>query len=155
MPWSIPGNPLIGGMLPTPIGTPLSAIDTDASGYSIDVDGLSGHHVHHEAMAMNSVGVPGQCNYSNDPILRYMNEPEQLAKSMKIIEIGAMAVHDKIKLDPRLEQETGKSIHECILEKLEDVEKYLKEGGEDCEQVLKSCTTIREALARKIEDEEA
>ncbi|KAF2126834.1 hypothetical protein P153DRAFT_296360 [Dothidotthia symphoricarpi CBS 119687] len=141
MPWGMQG-----GMLPTPIGTPLSAMDMDSP---------NARPTYHGGMPMNPTGMPMQYEYSNDLMLRHMTGLDQLAKSRQIIEIGAMAVYDKVRLDPRLDQETGKSIHERILEKLEDVERYLKEGGVDCEQVLRSCTTIREALARKIEDEDA
>lgn len=120
-------NPnLLGGMIPTPIGTPMSPVGPryyrPAAGQQTPM--------HYE--------LPSQ-----DVIFRQMGRPDQMERSRKIIEIGAIAV--RAPLDPMLQDKDS-----TILKKLEEVEQYLKHEGGDCQNALEGCVAIREALLQKL-----
>lgn len=85
----------------------------------------------------------------SDPLIRKMTGPAQLAKSRRIIEIGAMAVRNHSKIDPSLEDNDNMSPHERILKKLEDVERYLQQDAAKNEEALKGCALIRVALKQR------
>ncbi|KAH7380418.1 hypothetical protein DE146DRAFT_295733 [Phaeosphaeria sp. MPI-PUGE-AT-0046c] len=84
-----------------------------------------------------------------DPIIRNMTNPAQLAQSRRIIEIGAVAVRNHSKLDPRLKDVDGLSPHARIMKKLEDVERYLQRDEAQNAEALKGCAMIREALKQR------
>ncbi|KAF9692877.1 hypothetical protein EKO04_009169 [Ascochyta lentis] len=122
-PWN---SNFIGGMVPTSIGTPLSPI--------------SPRH-HHPAAGQQ---MPLQHEHLGQEVLfRPMTRPDQMQRSRRVIEIGAMAVSAPI--DPTLQNNAR-----TILKKLEEVEQYLKRECSDCEDALKGCTMIKEALTRKL-----
>lgn len=82
-------------------------------------------------------------NAKGQLIIRHMAGLDQMQHSRKIIEIGAMAVTEAI--DPRL-QGNGSA----ILRKLEEVEWYLRIECGECEEALKGCASIREAVKNKM-----
>jgi hypothetical protein len=86
---------------------------------------------------------------NDDPYIHQTTDPARLEHSRRIIEIGAMAVRNHTKLDPRLEDNDGLSAHERVVKKVEDVERYLQQNEAQNEEALKGCAMIREALNRK------
>lgn len=76
-------------------------------------------------------------------VFKHMARPEQMERSQKIIEIGAMAITGPV--DPSLESNGA-----TILKKLEEVEQYLKAECGGCEDVLRGCMSIREAVKGKM-----
>jgi hypothetical protein len=134
-------------MLPTPIGTPLNELsEVEDLRYSI-------------GSANFSRQIKQSMQYTNDAedpvVIRHMNRPEELARSRHILEIGAMAVTQKV--DPRLlDDERNMSLDSNhttrILGKLEDIEKYLRcsvDGDDVMADALRGCAMIREALEKK------
>ncbi|KAF7674625.1 hypothetical protein GT037_007385 [Alternaria burnsii] len=120
---------LVGGLLPTPIGTPLNELaDVEELNYRT---GTTIHTIHSEG-----------------PVFRHMRRPDEMSRSRRIIEIGALVVSNRSKLDPRLEPLSPTANRARILEKLGDVEQHLrnKEGKE----ALPACMTIRVALSRSM-----
>jgi len=81
-------------------------------------------------------------NNEGQVIIRHMAGLEQMQHSRKIIEIGAMAVTEAF--DPRLQWNGS-----AILRKLEEVEWYLRAKCGKCEEALKGCASIREAVKGK------
>jgi hypothetical protein len=136
-PYSMHGRPLVGGMLPTPIGTPLNEM--------MEVEDLRYGYQYNGANNNRLSRVP------EDPVFRHMTHPDELAKSRQIIQIGAMVVKNRSRLDPRLKQ-TGTDTRERILKKLADIEEHLEETKGD--EALRGCRMIREALGKKMEAED-
>lgn len=128
-PYRIYSDSLVGGLLPTPIGTPLNELaDVEELNYRT---GTTIHTIHSEG-----------------PVFRHMRRPDEMSRSRRIIEIGALVVSNRSKLDPRLEPLSPTANRARILEKLGDVEQHLrnKEGKE----ALPACMTIRVALSRSM-----
>ncbi|EMD90641.1 hypothetical protein COCC4DRAFT_127830 [Bipolaris maydis ATCC 48331] len=141
MPYSLQSSPLVGGMLPTPIGTPLNVME------NTDFDTNTTHQDH--IIENNNPFFP---SFPEGPLFRQMLRPEELERSRQIIEIGALAVTSHGSIDPMLQPYTSVSNQERILKKLIDIEEHLgKSGGAEA---LRSCRTIREALIGKTECEE-
>jgi hypothetical protein len=141
VPYFLPGSPLVGlhPAIGTPIGTPFER-PHDARGGSRKRTRpfYSDHDPQYQ--------VP-------DPYLCRMTDPTQLRHSRRIIEIGAMAVRNHTKIDPKLETDDSLSPHERIVKKLEDVERHLKQDEADNQDALKGCAMIREALNRRVQRE--
>ncbi|KAJ4993180.1 hypothetical protein SVAN01_01155 [Stagonosporopsis vannaccii] len=76
-------------------------------------------------------------------LFRHMTKPEQMERSHKIIEIGAMATNGA--LDPTLQRNGA-----AILKKLEEIEWYLETEGGGCGDALRGCVTIRKAVKVKM-----
>lgn len=74
---------------------------------------------------------------------RQMAGSEHMERSHKIIEIGAMAVTRRV--DHALKGNDG-----AILQKLDEVERYLTVECGECEDALRGCATIREAVKGKM-----
>ncbi|RYN39234.1 hypothetical protein AA0113_g3008 [Alternaria arborescens] len=132
-PYHIYSDSLVGGLLPTPIGTPLNQLaDVEELNYRA---GTTIHTIHSEG-----------------PVFRHMRRPEKMARSRRIIEIGALVVSNRSKLDPRLEPPSPTADRARILEKLGDIEEHLrnKEGKE----ALPACMTIRVTLSRNMDAED-
>ncbi|KAF2628475.1 hypothetical protein BU25DRAFT_311410, partial [Macroventuria anomochaeta] len=72
----------------------------------------------------------------SEVVIRHMVGPVQMERSQKVIEIGALAVRT--------------SLDTALMKKLEDVERYLKDGDGDREEALKGWKTIREVLMRRV-----
>ncbi|KAF1927583.1 uncharacterized protein M421DRAFT_170563 [Didymella exigua CBS 183.55] len=121
IPTSVPYN--INGMVPTRIGDPISP---DSPRY-------------HRPAAQRQW--PAHDGYAGDIMFRHM-PPEQMERSRKIIEIGAITV--KKHVDPALERGDA-----AIMKKIGEVERYLKAECGECDGALRGCATIRGALARK------
>lgn len=79
-------------------------------------------------------------NTEDQVLFRHMTGMEQIERSHKIIEIGAMAA-----IDPRLRNDDA-----TIMKKLEEVEGYLKAERGGCEDALRGCASIREAVKGKM-----
>jgi hypothetical protein len=89
---------------------------------------------------------------SDHPRFRYMDPQEQMRKSWRVIEVGAMAVVNKTvshKPEGGGEKEEKGSKTDRMLEKLEEVEKHLKLDPGGREAALKGCAMIRGALEWK------
>ena len=140
-PYSLQSSPLVGGMLPTPIGTPLNEV------MGVD-DTSSDTDIAHQFHSIDMTGLPILSSAGN-PIFRQMLHPDELARSRQIIEIGALAVTTNAKVDPRLEQGSSTLNLEHILKKLVDIEEHLEKSGGV--EALRSCRTIREALVGEAE----
>ncbi|EUC33267.1 hypothetical protein COCCADRAFT_96516 [Bipolaris zeicola 26-R-13] len=141
MPYSLQSSPLVGGMLPTPIGTPLNA------GEDTDCDTNTTHQNH--SIENNNPFFP---SFPEGLVFRQMSRPEELARSQQIIEIGALAVTNHGSIDPRLQPHAFVSNRERMLKKLVDIEEHLgRSGGVEA---LRSCKTIREVLTGTMECEE-
>ncbi|KAF1849364.1 uncharacterized protein K460DRAFT_394210 [Cucurbitaria berberidis CBS 394.84] len=139
IPYVLSGGSFVGGMMSTRIGTPLDMLREPKSAAKLDQGSFS--HKHYRS----AHGLPMTLG---DPIFEHMTQPDDLARSRQIIQIGAMAVVNRSTLDPRLEQENEPNKPECMLEKLQNVEQHLQEMNGD-EAALKACTVIREALVQK------
>lgn len=129
---------MMAGMISMPIGTPMDEDMTSHSQASV-----SGTHNPGEPMYPQSRALPQH----NEPVLERMVHPADLARSKHIIQIGAMAVVNRARanVDPRILAEapgTG------VLRKLDDVERHLSSKYGVCEEALRACTTIREALTK-------
>jgi hypothetical protein len=124
-------------MLPTPIGTPLNQM--------MEVQDLRYGYQDNGANNNRLPMVP------EEPVFCHMTRPDELARSRQIIQIGAMVVKNRSRLDPRLGQ-TGTDSRERILKKLADIEEHLKETKGD--EALGGCRMIREALGKKTEVED-
>jgi hypothetical protein len=124
-------------MLPTNIGTPMGTSDGAS-----DVNELS-----------IQLTTPGK----KDPYFMYMSHWDQMHKSGRVIEIGAMAVVNQpipcTVSQVVLDQEGSR--REMIMKKLEDVEKHLKQEMGNHNEGLKGCEMIREVFARKHEPKNA
>jgi hypothetical protein len=137
-------SPLVVGALPTPIGTSIGTPIGTPMGTPPDERG-----------SRKRTGYPGDyyCGDStpeyDDPFIRHVTDPIHLAHSRRIIEIGAMVVHNHTTLEPKPRETEGMSTQECILKKLEDVERYLQQHGADNDDAIKGCALIREALSRR------
>jgi hypothetical protein len=124
IPYMLHGSPY-----PTPIGTPIGTpLDDNA-------------HVRKRART------PYPRDYE-DPVVRHMTDPGQLAQSRHVIEIGAMAVRNHDKIDPRLEDGGMLSVRERVMKKMEDVERYLRQDEVGNQEALRGCEMIREALRK-------
>lgn len=82
--------------------------------------------------------------YVGDVLFRHIPS-EQMEQSRKIIEIGAIGT-TRHRVDPALERGGA-----AMLNKIEEVERYLRAECGDCDGALRGCETIREALT-KMED---
>jgi hypothetical protein len=81
-----------------------------------------------------------------------MDPQEQMRKSWRIIEVGAMAVVNRPashKPEVGGEKEEKGSKANIMLEKLDEVEKHLKLDPGGGEEALKGCAMIRGLLKRK------
>lgn len=74
-------------------------------------------------------------------MIRHMGTTEDMERSQRIIEIGALTAR-------RQQGPTLQDHGDITLKKLEDVERYLKVECVGCEDALRGCATIREALTR-------
>jgi hypothetical protein len=137
--YALPGNSLgrdmPTGPLGTSIGTPLGAPFDERGSRK-------------RSRQPDNGGYATQYGY-DDPYIRQTTDPARLEHSRRIIEIGAMAVRNHSKLDPRLEDNDGMSAHERVVKKVEDVERYLQQDEAHNEEALKGCAMIREALNRR------
>jgi hypothetical protein len=135
-PYYVYNNTPGGDMLLTPIGTLLNEM--------MEVQGLK------QGVGHNNVGTAGLTIRSDDPVIRHMTRPEELTRSRQIIEIGALAVSNSSKLDPRLESHNLTTCRAQILRRLADIEEHLenKKGYE----ALSMCKTIRDTLSKEIEN---
>lgn len=113
----------VNGLVPTRIGDPISP---DSPRY-------------HRPAAQQQW--PVQDGYAGDVVFRQMR-PEQMERSMKVIEIGAVAFSQHV--DPAPERGGA-----AMLKKLGEVERYLRAECGECEGALRGCANIREALAKK------
>lgn len=148
-PYMMPSSPLVGGMIPTPIGTPMPGLmDLDDFGIPVDASRCRAYDV--------DIAETLHSGNTASPIVRHMTRPKELARSRNIIEIGAMAVREVAKLDPRLEEETSTAIsRHCIFQKLDEIETYLRErNDEGIADALRGCAIIREALAENLVEPE-
>ena len=143
IPYSPHSSPFIYGMMPTPIGTPLNEVE-EMEDTNSDINAF--YHQHNMTAAGLSFPL-----FSGDPIFRQMSRPEELARSKQIIEIGALAVTNHTKIDPRLEPCNSIPKHDLVLKELVDIEEHVKKAGGV--EALRSCKTIRRALAGKTECE--
>ncbi|UPX17446.1 uncharacterized protein EKO05_0007799 [Ascochyta rabiei] len=117
---------LVGGMVPTSIGTPLYPISP-----------------RHRRPALDQRMPLQHEDLEREVVFRSMTRPDQMERSRRIIEIGAMVAG--VPLDPTLQNNAR-----TILKKLEEVEQYLKQEIDDCEAALKGCIMIREVLTREL-----
>ena len=132
-PYHIYSDSLVGGLLPTPIGTPLNELaDIEELNYRT---GTTVHTVHSEG-----------------PVFRHTRRPDEMARSRRIIEIGALVVSNRSKLDPRLEPLSPTADRARILEKLGDIEEHLR--NKECKEALPACMTIRVTLSRNMDAED-
>ena len=122
-------------MMETPIGTPLNMLREPNSPMKFDC-----HHEPNHGLPMKGL----------NPVFEYMTHPDALARSRQIIQLGVMAVVNRSKVDPKLEQDSEGNDEERILRKLQDVEQHFQGDNRD-QRVLRACTVIREALAEKTE----
>jgi hypothetical protein len=81
-----------------------------------------------------------------------MTRPGELARSRHIIEIGALVVSNRSKLDPRLEPQSPITDRARVLEKLADIEQHLRD--KEGEEALPACMTIRVTLSNKMDAED-
>lgn len=140
IPYSLHSSPFMYGMLPTPIGTPLNEVEDENS----DIKTL---HCHHN-MTATGLAFP---SFSGDPVFRQMSHPDELTRSKQIIEIGALAVTNQAKIDPRLEPCDLIPNHDLMLKNLVDIEEHVKKAGGA--EALHNCKTIRKVLTGKTECE--
>lgn len=141
IPYSLQSSPLVGGMLLTPIGTPLNVVE------GTDCDTNITHQNH--SIENNNPFFP---SFTEGLLFRQMSRPEELARSRQIIEIGALAVTSHSSIGPRLQPYTSASNQERISKKLVNIEEHLgKSGGAEA---LRSCKTIRKVLIGTTECEE-
>lgn len=124
------GSPLIDGMLSMPLGTPMNEVE-----YPIRSPDYK-----HRTQDLGTFNPP---MYTGGPTYRQMTHTDELARSRQIIEIGAMVVTNRSKIDPSLEPQASRT---HILKSLEDIEKHLKETTD--EEALRGCKLIREALVK-------
>ncbi|KAI4710084.1 hypothetical protein J4E89_005316 [Alternaria sp. Ai002NY15] len=140
-PTSIPyytyNDTFVADMFSTPIGTPLNEMRDRR-----DLKHGTGH---------NSAGMTDVAVGSDNPVIRHMTRPDELARSRQIIEIGALAVASHLTLDPRLGLQSPTTNRAQILKKLADIEEHL--GDKEAEEALSACKTIRDALSKRIEAE--
>jgi hypothetical protein len=129
---------MMAGMISMPIGTPM---DEDMTSHS--QASFSGTHNPGEPKYPQSRALPQH----NEPVLERMMHPADLARSKHIIQIGAMAVVNRARgtVDPRI---LGEAPGTGVLRKLDDVERHLSSKYGVCEEALRACTTIREALTK-------
>ncbi|KAJ4376235.1 hypothetical protein N0V83_001518 [Neocucurbitaria cava] len=138
IPYVLGGNPLIGGMMSTPIGTPLDMLR----------EPVSPARNNNDTRYDSARGPP---NKRNDIIFEHMTHPNDLARSRQIIQIGAMAVVQRSRIDPRLvvQENNQGNQKEHILKKLQDVQEHLQENKSEDEHVLNACSVLRGALTQK------
>ena len=141
VPYSLHASPLIYGMLPTPIGTPLNE-EMEMEETNCNTNTLRQDH------SMSGADL-NFSSFPTGPILRQMSHPDELARSQQIIEIGALAVTNRSKIDPRLQPHEPISDREFVLRKLGDIEEHVKNAGGV--EALRSCNTIRKVLIGKTE----
>jgi hypothetical protein len=92
---------------------------------------------------------------NDDARFRHMSYEEQINQSPRIIEIGAMAVINTPRSTPVHSRCTSRSCGEkdtTLLEKLDDMERKMREEMGECEKGKRGCEIIREALAEKKEE---
>ncbi|KAG9194284.1 hypothetical protein G6011_04319 [Alternaria panax] len=137
-PYRMYSDSFVGGMLPTPIGTPLSDL-TDVQELNYDT-------------GYNSTSTAGRTSYLEGPVFRQMTRPEEFARSRHVIEIGALVVSNRSRLDTRLEPRSPTADRVRILEKLGDIEEHLRD--KEGEEALPACMTIRVTLSRNMNAED-
>ncbi|KAF2251200.1 hypothetical protein BU26DRAFT_563140 [Trematosphaeria pertusa] len=147
----------------TPTSTPMP-VHEDAYGI---VSTYIGMPMTSEASFMDTEGLSVQLTSTNDSSFRHMSHHDQVSQSRRVIEIGAMAVVNAARVDPSLArkrsrlpgldiEEPGRDAEQGrreILKKLEELEHHLKHELYDCDEALKACGMIREALASKTKDD--
>ncbi|KAL6711426.1 hypothetical protein ACN47E_004360 [Coniothyrium glycines] len=137
------GVPVSGDVFGTPIGTPLNDFPTDE-----DTNWL---HIQNRRCG-NNHGVSTSPSWSDQPTVQRMVDAEQLARSRKILQIGAMAVATPIhQIVPRPGGQTPGSDQKRIFLKLKEIEEYLKKQVGDNSAALRGCAMIREAIYNKVE----
>ncbi|CAO2651945.1 Nn.00g002280.m01.CDS01 [Neocucurbitaria sp. VM-36] len=139
IPYVLGGSPMVGGMMSTPIGTPLDMLsesETPAKHRKDTVSNITQYKPTHTLSTKSS-----------GPVFEYMTHPNDLARSRQIIQIGAMAVVEPSKLDPRLEHDYEGECPKRMLKSLLDVEQHLQ-GKNGDEEVLKACNVLRNALTK-------
>jgi len=140
-PTSIPyytyNDTFVADMFSTPIGTPLNEMRDRR-----DLKHGTGH---------NSAGMTDVAVRSDNPVIRHMTRPDELARSRQIIEIGALAVASHLTLDPVLGLQSPTTNRAQILKKLADIEEHLDD--KEAKEALSACKTIRDALSKRIEAE--
>ncbi|KAI4952647.1 hypothetical protein J4E91_003119 [Alternaria rosae] len=137
IPYYVYNDTLVGDMFSTPIGTPLNEM--------MDHQDLK-HGTSHNSVGMKDVAVR-----LDNPVIRRMTRPDELARSRQIIEIGALAVASHCTLDPRLGLHNPTTNRARVLKKLADIEEHLED--KEAREALSACKTIRDALSKRIEAE--
>jgi hypothetical protein len=122
-------------VVPTNIGTPMGDYER--------------RHRDAEAQSVHTFIQLGPHTDSDHPQFRYMDPQEQMRKSWRVIEVGAMGVVSK-QISHNTEgggekEEKGRKM-DRMLEKLEEVEKHLKLDPGGREEALQGCAMIRGAL---------
>ncbi|KAF1939712.1 hypothetical protein EJ02DRAFT_456712 [Clathrospora elynae] len=144
-PYAVHGSLLVGGMLPTPIGTPLNEM--------MQMEDLHYCCAANFTRQENGLSLTG---YAEMPMIRHMMRPEEIAHSMQIIEIGAMVVSNtkapRSKLDSSSDEQTPKDALTRTMKKLEDIKRYLENMEGDNAEALSGCKKIRDALTEMWED---
>lgn len=137
IPYYVYNDTFVGDMFSTPIGTPLNEM--------MDHQDLK-HGTSHNSVGMTDVAVR-----SDNPVIRHMTRPDELARSRQIIEIGTLAVASHCALDPRLGLHIPETNRAQILKKLADIEEHLEDN--EAREALSACKTIRDALSERNEAE--
>jgi hypothetical protein len=118
----------IHGMVPTRIGDPLSP-NSPRYRRPAAQQQWPFHNEHNEVLVGNEV------------MVRHMGRTEDMERSRRIIEIGALTA--------RAQQDSTLQDHgDTTLKKLADVERYLKAECVGCDDALRGCAAIREVLTR-------
>lgn len=122
----------------TPIGTPLDMLKETTN------SAKNSNDTRYESTR-------GPPNRRNDIVFEHMTHPHDLARSRQIIQIGAMAVVQRSKIDPRhvAQDDNEGTEKERILKKLQDVQKHLQGKKSGDEDVLNACSVLRDALTQK------
>lgn len=143
------GSPLGEDMLPTPvgtpIGTPLDASREEPKAHSWKF-GRDDTNTTQGYMAEPSTGQSRHSSADPDPLLFRMKSPVDLEKSRKIIQLGMMATRKETAFDPELIND-----YERNMKKLDEIEHFITQGGEDNDDALHGCAMIREVLQKKQE----
>ncbi|KAH8724060.1 hypothetical protein GQ44DRAFT_728048 [Phaeosphaeriaceae sp. PMI808] len=134
----VPLASTLGGcMILTHIGTPLDEYDSASPNTGIQSQG--------------QIEQPIAYTYADDPQLHRMIHPAQLAHSRRIIEIGAMAIREKILLDSQLEDEDICIAQKGRVTKMKEVKHHVKQNQKDDEHVSNGCMIIQDGLDAKSE----
>ena len=104
-----------------------------------------------------SIGTPFHMTLTgnNDARFRHMSHEKQRNESPRILEIGAMAVINTSRSTPMYSRCTSRSCSDkgmTLGEKVDEMERRIKEEMGECEKGKRGCEMIREALAERKEE---